>query len=149
MWTTRNAGRSIGCRSDPHHPHGKHRMRARRPTGSSHGFKSQCECPLSGNRSALRHGARSGALVTWSDNAAGASGRIVPHVRHRALAQRTAGLESGHLALSERPVWGNCPAVPQLGRCFDRCVVAMFAANASGRFVRIADLGASRSEGQI
>jgi hypothetical protein len=40
--------------------------------------------------------------------------------------------KSGHLALSERPVWGNCAALPQLGRCF----VAMFDANASGRFVR-------------
>ena len=38
--------------------------------------------------------------------------------------------------LSEWPVWGNCAALPQLGRCFDRCVVAMFAANASCRFVR-------------
>ncbi len=67
-------------------------------------------------------------------------GQLRPHVRHRALAQRTAGLESDHLALSERPVWGNCAALPQLGRCFDRCVVAMFAANASGRFVRVAVL---------
>ena len=35
---------------------------------------------------------------------------FVPHLRHWTRAQRTAGLEIGHLALSERPVWGNCAA---------------------------------------
>jgi len=38
---------------------------------------------------------------------------VCPHARHRALAQRTAGLESGYLALSGRPVWGICAALPQ------------------------------------
>jgi hypothetical protein len=39
------------------------------------------------------------------------------------------------LALSEPQVSGHRAALPQLGRCFDWCVAAIFAAKALGSFV--------------
>ena len=58
-----------------------------------------------------------------------------PQLGHRTRAQRTAGLYFGDLACSERPLPGNCAALPKHGHRLDRCGVANFAAPASGGLV--------------
>ncbi|WP_162798517.1 hypothetical protein [Sulfitobacter sp. SK012] len=47
-----------------------------------------------------------------------------------------AGLDSGDLAPFERPLPGNLATTPKRSHRLDQCVVADFAAPASGGFVR-------------
>ena len=69
--------------------------------------------------------------------------------RHPALAQRTAGSGFGRFDHFERPLMGNHAAPPQLAQKLGRRAEVNFAASATGRRVRIADLGVLRSERRL
>jgi len=63
-----------------------------------------------------------------------------------------AGLDPGDLARYERPLPGNCAALPQRGHCLNHSAMEIFAAPASGRFVRTAvifDLSVKGNSGLV